>query len=247
MRQGQRDRETKTEKERQTETETVRQKDRQNDKDRETKTQTDRDRERDRDRRTARQTESTDPEGVERAEVDRDEGQPDDAGGVHGEADELALVKVLRDLPGLDGVHGADDDEEDVVDEGDEEGEVLAGTLEDDDGLAVVWCVEARAGRLHQKPDGGEQHLDDDQDARHHDLRLGADEGRPLGRAPRALEYPGDAVGLDEQGRVHHREAEAHAEALRRTGHHRGRGQQDEGHDVTDDATGQQHVAELAP
>ena len=35
---------------------------------------------------------------------DRKEGQPDDAGGVHGESDELGLVEVLRALPGLESV-----------------------------------------------------------------------------------------------------------------------------------------------
>ena len=54
-----------------------------------------------------------------RAEVDWDEGQPDDAGGVHGEADELGLVEGLGDLAGKDSVHGADDDKQDGVGEGD--------------------------------------------------------------------------------------------------------------------------------
>jgi len=45
------------------------------------------------------------------------EGQPDDAGGVHGEADELGLVEVLWTFPGLEGIEGAEDDEDAVVGE----------------------------------------------------------------------------------------------------------------------------------
>ena len=53
---------------------------------------------------------------VGRAEVERDEGEPDDAGGVHCEPDKLRLVEVLGDLPGLDGVNCADGDEDHAVD-----------------------------------------------------------------------------------------------------------------------------------
>ena len=52
---------------------------------------------------------------VGRAEVERDEGEPDDAGGVHREPDELGLVEVLRHLPGLDGVEGAHRDQDHAV------------------------------------------------------------------------------------------------------------------------------------
>jgi len=50
-----------------------------------------------------------------RAEVDGDEGKPDDAGGVHGETDELGLVEGLGDLAGQDGVDGTDDDQQDGI------------------------------------------------------------------------------------------------------------------------------------
>ena len=49
------------------------------------------------------------------AEVEGDEGEPDDAGGVHREPDELGLVEVLRHLPGLDSVEGADRDQNHAV------------------------------------------------------------------------------------------------------------------------------------
>jgi hypothetical protein len=38
-------------------------------------------------------------EWISRSEVNRNEGQPDDARRVHGEPDELGLVEVLWDLP----------------------------------------------------------------------------------------------------------------------------------------------------
>ena len=43
------------------------------------------------------------------AQVDWYEGQPDDAGGVHWESNELGLIEGLRDLSGEDRVHRAND------------------------------------------------------------------------------------------------------------------------------------------
>ena len=48
------------------------------------------------------------------AEVNGNEGEPHDTRGVHGEADELGLVEVLRQVACLDGVQRTHDDEEDV-------------------------------------------------------------------------------------------------------------------------------------
>lgn len=186
-------------------------------------------------------------ERVERAEVDRDESQPDDAGGVHGKADKLAFVKVLGYLPGLDCVHRADDDQEDVVDQRHQEGDVIAGALEYDDRLTAVRVVQAGAGVLYQQPDGGKEHLHGNQHAGHDNLRLGADKGWPLGRASRTLKYPWDAIGLNEQRGIHNGETETNAEALCAARHRRGRCQQHERHDVADDAPGEQHVAQLPP
>ena len=50
------------------------------------------------------------------SKVEGDEGQPDDAGRVHREPDELRLVEVLGHLPGLDGEDRADGDEDHAVD-----------------------------------------------------------------------------------------------------------------------------------
>ena len=55
------------------------------------------------------------------SEKDWDECKPNDACAVHGEADVLGLVEVLRDLSGLEGVPGAEEDEDHVVDEGEDQ------------------------------------------------------------------------------------------------------------------------------
>ncbi len=55
-------------------------------------------------------------------EEDGNEGEPDDACAVHGESDVLGLVEVLRDLPGLECVPGAEEDEDAVVGEGHHQG-----------------------------------------------------------------------------------------------------------------------------
>ena len=55
-----------------------------------------------------------------RGDIDGDECEPDDAGCVHREPDELGLVEGLGDLPGEDSVDRADDDQEDGVREGDQ-------------------------------------------------------------------------------------------------------------------------------
>ena len=110
-------------------------------------------------------------------EVDGHEGQPDDAGRVHGEADELGLVEVLGDLPGLDGVEGADGDENHVVHLRDEEGGVGHVALQDDLLPVRVDLVRRREGGEHPEEGGAE--LDGHQRGRDHQLRLGADVGGP--------------------------------------------------------------------
>jgi len=60
-----------------------------------------------------------------RAEVNGNKGEPDDAGGVHGETDVFGLVEILGNFARLDGVHRADDDQQHVVDERQQEPLVL--------------------------------------------------------------------------------------------------------------------------
>lgn len=50
-------------------------------------------------------------------EVGRDEGHPDDKGGGHAHRNEPGLVEVVRQLPGLEGEHNAQTDQNKVVGE----------------------------------------------------------------------------------------------------------------------------------
>ena len=95
---------------------------------------------------------------VLRHEEDGDEGHPDDAGRVHGEADVLGLVEVLGGLAGLDGVPRAEEDEEHVVAEAEGQGEVGDAAGEDGDLAARVDDLDA--GRLDEEPHDHADHLD---------------------------------------------------------------------------------------
>lgn len=95
--------------------------------------------------------------GVAGAEVDRHEGEPDDTRGVHGEADELALVEVLRYPARLHRVHGRDEDQQGVVQLGEQEAHVLDVALEDH--LAAIRVRVPGARRLDDHPDQREHHL----------------------------------------------------------------------------------------
>lgn len=68
--------------------------------------------------------------GVSGAEVDRHEREPDDARGVHSEADKLALVEVFRDFARLHRVHGRDENQQGVVQLREQEAHVLDVALE---------------------------------------------------------------------------------------------------------------------
>ena len=66
------------------------------------------------------------------SEVNGQEGQPDDTRGVHGESNEFRLVKVLGDLACLDGVDGANDDEQHIEDLTEEQRRIFNATLQND-------------------------------------------------------------------------------------------------------------------
>lgn len=84
------------------------------------------------------------------SEVDGDKGEPYDARGVHGEADVLGLVKVLRDFARFECVEGAEDDEEHVVEEGHDERQVAYSAGQN--GREGLRMDLFRPGLLHHKP-----------------------------------------------------------------------------------------------
>jgi len=64
------------------------------------------------------------------AEVDGYERQPDDARRIHGEPNVLRFVEILRNLPRLDRIHGAHDDQQHVVDERQQKPLILHATFQ---------------------------------------------------------------------------------------------------------------------
>jgi len=95
---------------------------------------------------------------LRRAKEDGYEGQPDDAGGVHGEADGFGLVEGLGDSSALDGVHRARDHQHETVAQAEDERQVGHVALEDPAGELrvrglLLLVVDDGVGRHHAKPD----------------------------------------------------------------------------------------------
>ena len=90
-------------------------------------------------------------------EVDGDESQPYDAGGVHGEGDILGLVEVLWDFARLEGVDSAENDEADIVGER-ADGAHLACTALEHQEVALVGYV-LRGWLLEAQPRDADNHL----------------------------------------------------------------------------------------
>lgn len=95
--------------------------------------------------------------GVPGAEVNWHEGEPDDACGVHGKADELALIEVFRNLARLHRIDGRDENQNGVVQLGEQETHVLDVALENH--LPTVRIRMSGAGRLDDHPDQRKHHL----------------------------------------------------------------------------------------
>jgi len=189
--------------------------------------------------------------GLRGAEEDRDEGQPNDAGGVHGEADGLGLVEGLRHASGFDGVDRAGDHEQHAVAQQADERQVGDVALEHPAGHhrvrgPLVLVVDDGLGGVHAEPDAHAEQLHRGQGER--DGQLGG-RGNQLGRAHghgALLEDAVDAVGFGEQGGV----TDAHAQTQEDPPHgadpHIGGGDHEEGGGVTEEDAGQQHVAQLS-
>ena len=142
------------------------------------------------------------------AEVDGEEPQPDDAGGVHGEPDKLGLVEVLRQVPRLDGVQRAHEDEEEVEAERDDDAQ--GGGVAHESHAPGHGVIHLGVGRLDNQHDAEDDALDADDDAGDDDLRRGAHEAGLLGHdSLAAFQDPGDAVGPGDQSPVHQREGQS--------------------------------------
>jgi len=95
------------------------------------------------------------------AEVNGNERQPDDACGVHGECDVLGFIEVLRDVAGLERVDSAQRDEQHVVQQRHDDGDV--GRLAAKDDRSTVRVRVGRVREVHYDPSGRSDSLDSDQ------------------------------------------------------------------------------------
>lgn len=148
------------------------------------------------------------------AEVDGHKGQPNDAGGVHREGDVLGLVKVRRNVSGLEGVEGAAQDQQSVVSQRGDDPQV--GRVADQVDLSNARVVMHYIRRLHDKQGDDDAQLNAYEDERDHQLRTGTHEsglfGTDLLLAP--SQDPGNAIGLGDQSRVAHGWGETNAYSL---------------------------------
>ena len=180
------------------------------------------------------------------AKVDGHEGQPDDAGGVHGEGDVLGLVEVSRHVARLEGVVRAAEDEQAVVSERRHHPDV--GRVADEEHLADGRVgLDWQRGFQHDQGDLQDE-LQTDEHKRDDHLGPGAHEARLLGAdlLLAAGQDAGDAVGLGDQCGVAHGCGEAHQEALQVAGEHGGAGDEGEGADVAQEDADQDDEAEFA-
>ena len=173
------------------------------------------------------------------------EGEPDDAGGVHGESDELGLVEVLGALPRLEGVDSAEDDEDAVVGEWHEHAGVPAVALEGDHVSPLRAHLLPNPWHLHQQPDKSHQQLARDKSAADRHLGGGADEARPLGSIFHAAEDTSDTVGLGKESWVAHCKGGAQAESAQGANSGGRFGDVDEGHEVAHQHSQQEDVREF--
>ena len=180
------------------------------------------------------------------AEVDWHEGQPDDAGGIHGEGDVLGLVEVGRHVARLEGVEGAAEDEQAVVAQRRHHAQV--GGVADEVDLADAGVVVDDLGRLHDEEAHDDAELEEDEDEGDDQLGAGAHEARLLGAdlLLAAGQDAGDAVGLGDQGGVAHGGRQADARSLQVAVDHVRLGDEAEGAEVAQADARQDDVAELA-
>ena len=92
--------------------------------------------------------------------VEGNESEPDDTSSVHGEADKLGFVKVLRDLACLDRIDRTRCDQEYVVDERRQEVGIIDFAFEHDFGFTIrIREPVTRRRGLNHEPDTGSEHL----------------------------------------------------------------------------------------
>lgn len=182
---------------------------------------------------------------------DGDEGEPHNAGGVHGESDGLCLVERLGNPSGLDGINCAGDHQQHTVTQQTDEGQVGYVALEDATGhfrvgSTLVLIVNDGLWRVDTEPDAHSEELQRYQAERDDELGCRGDEARGADRHLALLKNPVDPICLGEQSRVAYAHAQAQENPSQRAYNHIRGGDHEEGCSVTQENTRQQHVAQLS-
>ncbi len=164
-------------------------------------------------------------------------GQPDDTGGVHGEANELGFVEILWTLPGLEGIEGAEDDEDAVVGEGHQHARVQAVAFQSHH-ISPIWTnLFPHSWCLNQQPDKSNQQLGGDQCGTNCYLRGRAYKAWSSGTVPCPSKDPSDPVGLRQQSWIANSKGGAKAKTSQGA-HKRWRfGNVNEGHGIAQEYT----------
>ncbi|RUS85536.1 hypothetical protein EGW08_006679, partial [Elysia chlorotica] len=157
--------------------------------------------------------------------VDGHKRHPDDAGTVHGERDVLGLVKVLWNLARLERVDGAQNDEEDVVQQRHDGGDLASSAPEHQLAFLVVGQHHRRL--LEAQPGERADHL---YSRKHIKVKV---------------KKRSNPVCLGQDGGVDEAERDAQGEAPDEAGEHARPGQHGHRRDVGDGDTEQQDVAQL--
>lgn len=148
-----------------------------------------------------------------KAEEDGNEGQPDDANGVHGEADMLRFVEVLRNLPSFDCIKCTGDDQQHVVDQRRGDVHTVRAAEENEASLIMLGFGFALSGRrVEQNPEKDADQLHADDASTDAQLRSWG-QARGLLDALLVVEDAGEPVRFREKSSETDRQAEADTDA----------------------------------
>lgn len=129
------------------------------------------------------------------------EGQPDNAGGIHGETDPFGFIEILRDIPGFVCVNGTKNQQDHVVQESQRDRNPVQFT-----GLHPLLLTVQELWkdnwRFDYEPEHSEGHLYQDQADAYDYLRSGTYVRWPLLHLQANLEYSRYSVGLGEDRRI---------------------------------------------
>ena len=182
---------------------------------------------------------------------DGNEGEPHNAGCVHGEADGLGLVERLRNPSGLDGVNCAGDHQQHAITQQTDEGQVWYITFQNATGHFRIGCtlvliVDDGLWRVNAKPDAHPKELHGYQAECDDQLRGWGDEARGTDRHLALLKNPVDPIRLGEQRCVAYAHTQAKENPSQGAYKHIGSGDHEECSRIAQENTRQQHIAQFS-